>query len=216
MDRSVPLLLEEEVVAARHASSRAATWRWVFPGESAPLPATPQRHRLEDRMWPFRRPSQAAITSDAPCIPALSLRYRVLGFAACFVLGSVLSLGSISSFGSLVRGNPGPFAFQFSCGNLLSTLSTGFIVGFRTQLRSMAQQHRALSAAAYLLSMLATLGICLATAAPHPLVVLLCIVIQYAAMVWYIASYIPFGRSMLSSCCRGCVRHVMSSWDESL
>lgn len=148
-------------------------------------------------------------------MPALPLRFRVVGFATCFILGTLLSLGSISAFSSLIAGNPAPFAFQFSIGNLLSMLSTGFIVGFRTQARSMTQEHRALSAALYVLSMIATIFMSLAMQ-PHALVVLICIAVQYGAMIWYIASYVPFGRSILSRCCQGCARSVVSVFDDTL
>lgn len=215
-DRSQPLLLDEDP-----PPQRGTSWRWVLP-VTEPAPPAPQHNtpqllssRLEERLRVFRRPPPPPV-ADAPCVPALSLQQRVFGFAVCFIIGSILSLGSISSFASLLAGNPAPFAFQFSAGNLLSTLSTGFVVGFRTQARSMTQQHRALSAALFLGSMGATLGITLCLPQPHAIVVLLCIAVQYGAMVWYIASYIPFGRSVLSSCCRATVRSVTSLFDDSL
>lgn len=34
------------------------------------------------------------------------------------------------------------------------------------------------------------------------LLVLLLVVVQFMAGVWYSASYIPYGRSMIKSCCR--------------
>ncbi|KAJ1627562.1 Got1/Sft2-like family-domain-containing protein [Pavlovales sp. CCMP2436] len=207
-DRAQPLLLDEEVARAQIPSR--ASFRWIFLAEQPPS----QPSRLEERLWPFRRPA-AAQPADQACIPNLSMRQRLVGFAACFVLGSVLSLGSISSFGSLVAGNPASFALQFSAGNLLSTLSTGFVVGFGSQLRSMSQKSRALSAAIFLSSTVATLVLTLCFQ-PHALVVLLCIVLQYGSMVWYIASYVPFGRSMLSGCCRAATRSLFSAWDESL
>lgn len=215
-DRSQPLLFDE--AAARlprtPASAGVASWQWIFAQKaSVPASAAPPS-RLEDRLWSFRR-TQPAVVNDAPCLPALPLKFRVLGFAACFVLGTVLSLGSISAFASLIAGNPAPFAFQFSIGNLLSTLSTGFIVGFRTQARSMTQEHRAPSAALYLVSMIATLFMSLAMQ-PRALVVLLCIAVQYGAMIWYIASYVPFGRSILTRCCQGCARSVVSVFDDTL
>jgi hypothetical protein len=215
-DRSQPLLLDEAAARPRPISSSGdnVSWRWIFQPK-APVPvsaSTPSR--LEDRLWAFRR-TQPAVSNDAPCMPALPLRFRVVGFATCFILGTLLSLGSISAFSSLIAGNPAPFAFQFSIGNLLSMLSTGFIVGFRTQARSMTQEHRALSAALYVLSMIATIFMSLAMQ-PHALVVLICIAVQYGAMIWYIASYVPFGRSILSRCCQGCARSVVSVFDDTL
>ncbi|KAG8458610.1 hypothetical protein KFE25_008407 [Diacronema lutheri] len=219
-DRRQPLLLDEELPPPRAAAS--TSWRWLIAQAAEPPPPQPLARatpallssRLEERLRAFRKPQPPPVV-DAPCVPALSLRQRVLGFAACFVLGSVLSLGSISAFASLLAGNPAPFALQFSAGNLLSTLSTGFIVGFRTQARSMAEHHRALSALVFVGSMLATLALTLLLS-PHGLVVLACIAVQYGAMVWYIASYIPFGRSMLAGCCRASIRSVTSAFDESL
>lgn len=222
-DRSQPLLTDEDARPQRAAAAAGASWRWLLPSAAEAVPAqpalqhaTPQllSSRLEERLRAFRQPPPPP-ASDAPFLPALSLQQRVAGFAACFIVGTLLSLGSVSSFASLLAGNPAPFALQFSGGNLLSTLSTGFIVGFRTQLRCMAQQHRALSATLYLGSMGATLGVTLALQ-PHALLVLLCVGVQYCAMVWYIASYIPFGRSVLSSCCKASLRSVTSVCDETL
>lgn len=85
---------------------------------------------------------------------------------------------------------------RYTLGNILSLLSTGFIIGPKRQVRNMTHPVRAASAFAYVLAMAATL---LSAMLFHrALLVLLCILIQFAAMAWYILSYIPFGRRIVS------------------
>ena len=55
-----------------------------------------------------------------PALPQLSYRQRLVGFVLCFCAGMFLSLTSLTSFTSLVLGNPKPFATKYSLGNCLS------------------------------------------------------------------------------------------------
>lgn len=81
---------------------------------------------------------------------------------------------------------------RYTLGNVLSLLSTGFIIGPKRQIKNMTDPSRSVSAAVYVLAMVATL---LSALALHKaLLVLLCILAQFGAMAWYILSYIPFGR----------------------
>uniref|UniRef100_A0A7S4EZ87 Vesicle transport protein n=1 Tax=Chrysotila carterae TaxID=13221 RepID=A0A7S4EZ87_CHRCT len=62
------------------------------------------------------------------CCPALTYQQRMLGFVICFILGGILSLSALSSLPGLLIGNPAPFAFKYTAGNLLSIGSSSFLV----------------------------------------------------------------------------------------
>ena len=63
------------------------------------------------------------------CCPTLTKAQRMLGFVVCFSFGALLSLSALSSLPSLLIGNPAPFAFKYTFGNLLSLASSSFLVG---------------------------------------------------------------------------------------
>mmetsp|Transcript_5591 Transcript_5591/g.17203 ORF Transcript_5591/g.17203 Transcript_5591/m.17203 type:complete len:197 (-) Transcript_5591:127-717(-) len=132
---------------------------------------------------------------DQVC-PGMTFKQRLYAFCICFGISLAISLTSMFSVAQLIAGNPAPFAVKYTLGNILSLLSTGFIIGPKRQVRNMTHPVRAASAFAYVLAMAATL---LSAMLFHrALLVLLCILIQFAAMAWYILSYIPFGRRIVS------------------
>mmetsp|Transcript_49837 Transcript_49837/g.129845 ORF Transcript_49837/g.129845 Transcript_49837/m.129845 type:complete len:182 (+) Transcript_49837:68-613(+) len=134
--------------------------------------------------------------SPCPCLPDLSYTSRILGFAFCFCLGMLLSLTSMSSFAGVLLGHPGPFAFKYTVGNILSICSYCFLVGPARQCAGMFAPARRLATLAYMGSLVVTLlsviylrSLIVTTAA-------LCL--QFVAMIYYALSYIPYGHSMLS------------------
>lgn len=161
-----------------------------------------------------RRPTQSAARSAKSTIwllgeakqeplhlrfcPSLSWEDRVMGFAGCFVIGITLSLSSMISFPQLLAGHPGPFALKYSFGNVLGLTSTAFLVGPKTQLKNMMAPVRLGATVVYLLTICLTLFFALVLrVAP---ITLLSMVVQFCALLWYCASYIPFGRQCLRSC----------------
>ena len=109
------------------------------------------------------------------------------------------------SFPQLLLGDPSPFAWKYSVGNVLGLASSGFLSGFQAQLEAMWSPVRLGATAAYLSSIAATV-IC-ALVLHNALLTLLAMCIQFAAVLWYCASFIPFGRNILHLffakwCCR--------------
>lgn len=132
-------------------------------------------------------------TRVCPCCPALTLKQRIAGTVICLVLGSLLSLFSLSSLAKLILGNPTPFAFKYTLGNLLSLGAASFMVGPAKQCRDMAAPSRRTASLVYL----ATLAGTLTSVFYFKLALLsLCfIVLQFLALTWYTLSYIPFGHT---------------------
>jgi hypothetical protein len=127
------------------------------------------------------------------CCPELSYTTRLAGFAFCFALGCFLSLTSMSSFAAVLLGNPFPFAFKYTVGNLLSLCSYTFLVGPRSQCAGMFSQERRLSTITYLGSLVGTL-ICVFYL--HSFVLTLCaIALQFTSMY-------ALSSSLLSLCMR--------------
>jgi hypothetical protein len=127
----------------------------------------------------------------------LSRMERLYGFAICVTAGLFCSFLS-----SLVFLKPTKFAILYSMGNILSLTSTGFLMGFWSQLKNMFKSHRLLATVVYLGAMVATL-IAACYLKSFALTVV-CLVIQAAALAWYCLSYIPGGRTAVGAVCKGC------------
>ena len=138
--------------------------------------------------------------------PSLTFKQRLYGFAICFGVGITISVTSMLSFNQLLGGNPVPFAIKYTTGNVLSLLSTCFLVGPKRQLRNMTAATRWVAALIYLVAMAMTLVSCFVI--KSGLIVLICIVVQFCAMAWYALSYIPYGRRIFKSCLRSAVAEV--------
>ena len=91
------------------------------------------------------------------CCPKLTRAQSLLGFAICFLFGGLLSLSALGSLPSLLLGNPAPFAFKYTFGNLLSLGSSSFLVGPSKQCRDMLQPERRTASLLYLCSLFGTL-----------------------------------------------------------
>ena len=140
--------------------------------------------------------------SEAPLkllgLPELGWEERVMGFLGCWCIGFALSLTSLFSFPQLLLGDPEPFAWKYSVGNILSLASSTFLVGPKAQWDAMASPVRLGATAAYLISIIVT--VVAALLLQEPILTLLSMCVQFAALLWYCASYIPFGRDLLRHC----------------
>lgn len=153
------------------------------------------------------QPTRAERAIDSVC-PSMSFKQRCYGFGICFVLGFLLSFGSIIYFRKLLAGQPAPFAINYTLGNLIALGSTGFLVGPKTQLKRMSSPTRWGAALIYVCAMAATLVCALLLPSITQLsqgalsaLVLACLAVQFFAMFWYALSYIPYGRRMFKACC---------------
>mmetsp|Transcript_30598 Transcript_30598/g.67034 ORF Transcript_30598/g.67034 Transcript_30598/m.67034 type:complete len:200 (+) Transcript_30598:215-814(+) len=153
----------------------------------------------------FRRESSSReIVINNTC-PNLTFKQRLYGFIICFSVGIVVSISSMFSFSfaQLLAGQPAPFAIRYTLGNVISLVSTGFIVGPARQLRQMTAPTRWISATIYLGAIAATLVSALVL--HQPWLVLACIGVQGLSMIWYMLSYIPFARRAVSGCLKSAI-----------
>jgi len=144
-----------------------------------------------------------SLTNEVNEFCTLSYKQRLIGFACCAALGFILSLGSFMRLAKALAGNPVPFAISYSFGNLISLCSTGFIVGPKKQFQNMFQGHRAPTVIVYLGSIVCTLIVALWRHFPlakiRGLILILLIMLQMVAYLYYVCSFIPYGRQMATS-----------------
>jgi len=105
----------------------------------------------------------------------------------------------------LIALNPSAFAVPYTLGNILALCSTGFLVGPMRQLKMMLKPTRLIATIVYVAALVLTLVA--AFVIGSSLLVLLAVIIQFCALVWYCLSYIPFARQM----CSGLCSNLMSS-----
>jgi len=133
----------------------------------------------------------------------LTRTQRLYGFGICFVLGFVISLlSTLLLFTSELTG----FAILYSIGNIVSLLSTGFLVGFKKQIKTMFAPVRWLASAIYLGTLVLTLVVAFTLKIPV-LCLILCI-IQWLALFWYCASYVPYGRTIIKKVFGNCIQSI--------
>ncbi|RHZ68366.1 hypothetical protein Glove_295g39 [Diversispora epigaea] len=144
------------------------------------------------RFWDLIDSSDQETTDNSSIFDELSRTQRLYAFAICFVLGFFLS---VLSTVKLTFGNLKGFAILYTVGNILSFVSTGFIVGFKKQLKSMFAPVRWVASLIVIGAMIATLVV--AFVLKSGILSLIMCLIQFAAFLWYCASYIPYGRTII-------------------
>lgn len=128
------------------------------------------------------------------CCPELSYSTRLTGFAFCFVFGILISLTSLNSFTSVLLGNPAPFAFKYTIGNVLSLCSYCFLVGPARQCAGMWAAERWIFTVCYLGSFAATL-VCVFYL-KNWLLTLVALSAQFVSMALYALSCLPAGMGL--------------------
>eukprot|EP01135_Chromosphaera_perkinsii_P003243 Nk52_evm18s239 gene=Nk52_evmTU18s239 len=135
---------------------------------------------------------------DSTC--ALSRKTRIYGFGLCFAAGWIMSICSCIS---LALGRVSHFAVLYSAGNIVSILSSGFLVGPVRHMKTMFAPVRAMTTCIMLVFIFLTLysGLYLHKTG----LTVLCVMGEFCAMLWYYLSYIPYGRTLMSKCLGSCM-----------
>ena len=149
---------------------------------------------------------QKIITKDSAC-PSMPVKYRITGFVVCFIVGLALSILSaiLFIFGGLAAYK---FAILFTLGNICSLLSSLFLVGPCRQLKRMFEKTRIIATILVLFFIVFTLIYALVIYKDevfHKIILWIIIGLQFASNIWYLLSYIPFGRAAckkgIACCC---------------
>merc|ERR1712164_148010 len=96
------------------------------------------------------------------------------------------------------------FAMLYVMGNIIALCATGFLVGPKKQCKTMFKETRRVACIVYMI-MLVVVFVVAVTKGELVGLVLLLLIIQACAAVWYSASYIPYGRKMIINCCKSTV-----------
>jgi len=134
----------------------------------------------------------------------LSRTERLYGFGICFVTGFVISILSTLC---LMSGNIPGFAAMYTIGNIVSLMSTGFLVGFAKQVKTMFAPVRWVASLVFIGTMIGTF--LAAFLLGNFLLCLIMCIVQFLALFWYSASYIPYGRTIIKKMFGSCVESVV-------
>ena len=129
--------------------------------------------------------------------PTLSLKERLIGFAICFGLGSIFQFLSMGSLGGLLLGHANKFAFLYTCGNIISIFGTFFLIGPARPFRLMTDPIRKNASIIFISSLVMTL---VSVYCFHSrFLTIIFVFLQFCSFIWYILSYIPYGRDCLKT-----------------
>jgi hypothetical protein len=127
--------------------------------------------------------------------PSLTVKERLIGFAICFGLGMLFQFMAMGSIVGVLIGRTNKFAFMYTLGNVVSVFATFFLVGPVRQFKNMIDVQRRKASLLFCGSIVMTL---IALYVVHSkLLTVLFVVVQFIAYVWYVLSYVPYGRECL-------------------
>lgn len=172
----------------------------LIPLQIAPKPP-------EEKTW-----QEQAGEEVCALFPSLSWKDRLVGCLSCMAMGYILSFGSFFRFKDLLLGDPVPFVSIATLGNIISLSGSCFLKGPTNQLKLMCKETRRIATLAYVSSLLVTLGVAFG---PYwggkAMATVLLMIVQYMAVGWYCASYIPFARQGFKKCCKKLWSEILES-----
>lgn len=133
--------------------------------------------------------------------PTMTFRDRIIGSIICMLIGLCLSISSAGSLTVLLLGNPIPFAITYTLGNIFSISSTCFLYGPQSQFKKMFATTRLIATCIFFAMMIITLVLALykGDIFLRVLWIILAIIFQYLALIWYQISFIPFARDIVKT-----------------
>ncbi|CAO3641922.1 unnamed protein product [Mucor fragilis] len=132
----------------------------------------------------------------------LTKTQRFYAFGIAFVTGTLLSIVSTITLITNITA----FAILYSIGNIISLLSLTFIIGLKKQFKTMFAPVRFWATVIYLAMLVLT--IIISVTLKMFFISLIFVIIQFAALVWYSASYIPYGREMIRRFFGSCITSI--------
>lgn len=139
----------------------------------------------------------------------MSYETRIQGFVLCFIMGWILSFCSVIAI-SMVN-IPG-FVLLYSFGNIISIFATLFLMGPMRQLKSMFAPVRVVATIVFIGMLIATIIVAIKTR--NFVLVLICVILQFFAGLWYSLSYIPYGTFDTLIGLKYKLTHILSSGND--
>lgn len=131
----------------------------------------------------------------------MSYKTRVIGWLACSITGWVLSL-IITFVFVLSNFDVVAYALIYSLGQILNITGSCFLSTPQGHCKDMSKKHRIIPSIVYIVSIIATIVIAVATKIKG--LVFLFLIIQVVAYYWYTISFIPFGHKIAAKLCSSC------------
>jgi len=131
--------------------------------------------------------------------PSLTYKQRVMGAASCLALGLVIDLFATMAL-FMGRAHVADYAILYTLGNMTAICGSGFLVGPARQAKVMCEPVRRVACTIYLCTMVATVVV--AVTVGNILLIFAMLVVQYTALIWYGASFIPFARTCIIKACK--------------
>ena len=127
----------------------------------------------------------------------------MIGFGLCFGVGYLISFASFTFFVDLLEGDPLPFVYVYTLGNVLALCSSMFLVGPKKQCKNMFDDTRKWTSITYLSCLFLTFIVCFIPGMDELsrlLILVLLLFVQFFASLWYSLSYIPYARKAVANC----------------
>lgn len=153
------------------------------------------------------------------CCPEMTYQQRIGGYIFCLFISFCLTIGAATRIGDLLAGNPGPFAVFYTLQNLVAVCSSFFLSGPCAQAKKMCDSTRFVATTVFIFSMFATLFFAYYDGLPDGArvgLIVLFVIVQWCALIWYTLSYIPYAREYLCSCCQQACRDSCRCCDDCL
>jgi len=131
-------------------------------------------------------------------ISGLSWDTRVKATGICIVIAILLGIGSVIIY--FIGNDLVGFALLYTLAVIFGLAATIFLMGPMNQLKRMFDPTRLITTIVFLASLVMTLVS--AIVLKISVLVLVFVIIQFLALIWYILSYIPYSRTLITSCCK--------------
>ena len=103
----------------------------------------------------------------------------------------------MGSLGGLLLGHANKFAFLYTCGNIITIFGTFFLIGPARQFKLMTDPIRKNATIIFISSLIMTL---VSVYCFHSrFLTIIFVLSQFCSYIWYILSYIPYGRDCLKT-----------------
>lgn len=155
----------------------------------------------------FKFDQESREPEEPGCLPAMSFKERFFAFCFCMGLSFLIDMLSWGSIVGVIAGKPARFALTYTFGKILAFAGSGFLIGFERQAKSMFDVKRRWTSVIFLTAMIMVLVSALVL--KNALLTLVFIVIEVSAFIWYVASYVPWGRNCLVGCFKSCFRYCL-------
>merc|ERR1711964_393310 len=151
----------------------------------------------------------------ASCFPKMSYSTRLKGFGVSFGLGVALNLLAMFWLWFTMFTGITTYAIFYSLGNICILGSGVFLTGLKRQFKMIMSYGRWICLLIYLGIMVFTIWYimireypnidsedsqCDETESPSILIIIVLIIAQFLAGIWYMLSFIPYGRALAKKC----------------